>query len=230
MSGIKTQVGDWYPLLEPLFKSKGFENIRNQIKTYKSSGVKVLPDTRMTFRAFKECQYKDVQIVILGQDPYHDGRANGLAFANSSSLGLVSPSLRNIWKSLETDFDVLEVDFDHSLESWARQGVLLLNTALTVEKGKAGSHLDLWRPFTERFITALTESKNGIVFMLWGKKAQYFEQFIVGNQHVLKAAHPAAEVYSGGKAGFFTCKHFTQANELIDKPVRWSDRCVTVPF
>ena len=115
---LENAVGDWYPLLNPLFKSKGFENIRTEIKTYKANGAKVLPDTRMTFRAFKECQYEKVQVVILGQDPYHDGRANGLAFANNSSLGYVSPSLRNIWKSLEKDFDVLEVDFDHSLETW----------------------------------------------------------------------------------------------------------------
>lgn len=227
---LENAVGDWYPLLQPLLESKGFENIRTEIKTRKANGVKVMPDTRLTFRAFKECSYEKLQVVILGQDPYHDGRANGLAFANSDGLGRVSPSLRNIHKCLETDFDVLEVAFDYTLESWASQGVLLLNTALTVVKGNPGAHVELWRPFTERFIKSLTESRDGIVFMLWGKKAQYFEKFIVGNQHVLKAAHPAAEVYSGGKAGFFTCKHFSKANELIDHPIRWSDRCVTVPF
>tara|TARA_R110000868_G_scaffold404102_2_gene681973 strand:- start:1547 stop:2266 length:720 start_codon:yes stop_codon:yes gene_type:complete len=222
---IENQVGDWYPLLDPIVSSDYFRTVGGKLKQCKQAFKKVYPETTKTFRAFKMCQMKDVKVVILGQDPYHDGSATGLCFGNTNEGSRISPSLRNIVKAVETDLGTLCVDFDYSLESWANQGVLLLNTALTVEKGKAGSHVDLWKPFTQDFIHLLTSTKDNIIFVLWGKKAQEYEQFIKGDNKILKAAHPAAESYSGGKAGFFTCGHFSTINKMIDTPINWAEFC-----
>ena len=229
MKTLETQVGDWYPLLKPLLDTEDFKKIRQTIVQCRSHGFKVLPDTSKTFRAFNMCQYKDVKVVILGQDPYHDGSATGLAFANDpDSYNSTSPSLRNIITAVEKDFGTLSMDFDISLESWAEQGVLLLNTALTVLKGNAGSHTGVWRPFTQQFLEALSSSKENLIFVLWGKKAQDYEKFIKGDHTILKAAHPAAESYSGGRAGFFDCGHFSKINSLLSTPIRWCPSCDTL--
>lgn len=222
---IESQVGDWYPLLDPIVNSDYFRTVITQIKKCKAEGKKVYPDTKFTFRAFKMCQLKDVKVVILGQDPYHDGSATGLAFGNSHESFRMSPSLRNIVQAVETDLGSLCVNFDPTLESWAKQGVLLLNTALTVEKGQAGSHVHLWNQFTKDVIHLLTSSKDNIIFVLWGKKAQDYAKYIKGDNHILMAAHPAAESYSGGKAGFYTCKHFSHINNILDAPIDWADSC-----
>ena len=189
---IQNQVGDWYPLLEPILSTKAFKSIATHIKMRKARGYKILPKTTDTFRAFKLCQLKDTKIVILGQDPYHDGSATGLAFANRNDSLRVSPSLKNIITAVEKDQRVVLADFDVTLEQWAEQGVLLLNTALTVEKGTAGVHTEIWRPFTQLFLEAMSSQKDGYVFMLWGKKAQDYERYIIGDHTILKAAHPAA--------------------------------------
>ena len=219
---IKNQVGDWYELLEPILSTPTFKKIATHIKTRKANGYKILPETSNTFRAFKLCQKKDTKVIILGQDPYHDGSATGLAFANKSDSLRVSPSLKNIITAVEQDLDSLLIDFDITLESWAEQGVLLLNTALTVEKARPGIHTELWRPFTQLVLEAISSQKDGYVFMLWGKKAQDYEKFIIGNHTILKAAHPAAESYSGGRAGFFSCGHFTSANQVLPNSICWS--------
>ena len=167
--------------------------------------------------------------MILGQDPYHDGSATGLAFANRADRRKVSPSLKNIITAVEIDYGNKHevnvkglLDVDVSLESWAKQGVLLLNTALTVEQGKAGSHTELWKDFTRMFIEMLSRNKSNLVFVLWGKKAQAYEPYIRGNQTILKAAHPASESYTGGNSGFYTCGHFNIINETLDKPIEWN--------
>ena len=121
MSGIKNQVGDWYPLLEPIVTSDYFKKVITQIKKQKAMGLKIYPDTKVTFRAFKMCQLADVKVVILGQDPYHDGSATGLAFANSDQSPRMSPSLQWITKAIEHDYDTLCVNFDVTLEEWANQ-------------------------------------------------------------------------------------------------------------
>ena len=223
--GIEKQVGDWYPLLEPIVTSDYFKKVTTQIKKQKAMGLRIYPDTKVTFRAFNMCQFADVKVVILGQDPYHDGSATGLAFANSDQSPRISPSLRNIVTAVETDLGALCVNFDPTLESWANQGVLLFNTALTVEKGKAGSHVHLWNEFTKEVITRLSLIKNNIIFVLWGKKAQDYAKYIEGDNKILMAPHPAAESYSGGKAGFFTCRHFSHINNILDAPIDWADSC-----
>jgi uracil-DNA glycosylase len=226
MSGIKNQVGDWYPLLEPIVTSDYFKKVITQVQKCKAEGKKVYPDTKSTFRAFNLCQLQDLKVVILGQDPYHDGRATGLAFANDNEITMrPSPSLQWIVKSIEHDYDTICVDFDWSLESWAQQGVLLLNTALTVEKGKAGSHTALWNDFTKKFIHELSTKKDNIIFVLWGKNAQAYEQYIKGHNKIFKAPHPAADAYTGGKAGFYTSGSFRSVNEFLDVPIKWNSYC-----
>jgi len=226
---IQNQVGDWYPLMTPILHSQIFKRIAAHIRMRRAEGHIILPDTRDTFKAFRLCPLKSVRVVILGQDPYHDGSATGLAFANHADKRTVSPSLKNIITAVETDYGTKQgvnvkglLDVDITLESWARQGVLLLNTALSVEKGKAGSHTDLWKPFTKMIIEALSLYRNNLVFVLWGKKAQEYETYIRGNNTILKAAHPAAESYSGGRAGFFTCGHFNRINQIVSPAIEWN--------
>lgn len=218
---IQNQVGDWYSLLEPILHTKEFETLTKTLKTLKEARTVIYPDTKNTFRAFKLCQLKDTKVVILGQDPYHDGSATGLAFANSATSPRISPSLKNIFKAIETDYDTFCINFDETLETWAEDGVLMLNTALTVEKGKAGSHLDMWKPFTEELITRLSSTKDDLIFVLWGKKAQEYEKLIKGDNIILKAPHPAAESYTGGRAGFYTCGHFSAINRILKHPINW---------
>ena len=211
-------LGDWYKILGIIFQSENFTKLTDQHRN-NTTEYTVYPEKGRTFKAFKMCPLKSLKVVILGQDPYHDGSATGLAFANNG--GRVSPSLRNIIQTVKNDFG--DVYVNPNLESWAKQGVLLLNTALTVEKGKAGSHIDLWMPFTRDLITSLSIYKPGLVWVLWGKKAQDYEKHIMyPNGHtILRAPHPAAEAYSGGKAGFFTCGHFKKINEKLEKPIEW---------
>lgn len=156
----------------------------------------ICPDKKLIFRAFKETPYNDLKVVIIGQDPYHDGEsACGLAFGNHvESERPKSPSLRRILgqsPSISTKSD---------LSMWARQGVLLLNSALTVKKKTPGSHLVWWKPFTEGVIKVLNENNAGLIFLLWGSKAQVYKDLIDENlHHIIIAEHPAAGVYAGRK-------------------------------
>ena len=226
---MQSQLGDWYPMLLPILQTKTFQKIAAHIRDRRAAGVTILPETSKTFKAFRLCPLKDVKVVILGQDPYHDGSATGLAFANRADKRTVSPSLKNIITAVEIDYGKSQgvnvrglLDVDVTLESWARQGVLLLNTALTVEKGKAGSHTELWKDFTRMFVEMLSRNKSNLIFVLWGKKAQGYESYIRNNHTILKAAHPAAESYSGGRAGFFTCGHFNRINQIISPVIEWN--------
>ena len=220
---IKEQVGEWHTILDPIFRSGFFRKLTDQHRHHMTNSI-VYPKRGKTFRAFQMCPFESLKVVILGQDPYHDGSATGLAFANDGG-GRISPSLRNIIQTVKNDFGA--VDVNPNLESWAKQGVLLLNTALTVEKGKAGSHVNMWMPFTRDFITRLSVLKPNLIWVFWGKKAQEYEKHIIyPNGHsFFRAPHPAAESYSGGKAGFFTCQHFKKINEQLIKyeaePIEW---------
>ena len=220
---IKEQVGEWHTILDPIFRSGFFRKLTDQHRRHITNSI-VYPKRGKTFRAFQMCPLESLKVVILGQDPYHDGSATGLAFANDGG-GRISPSLRNIIQTVKNDYGA--VDVNPNLESWAKQGVLLLNTALTVEKGKAGSHIDMWMPFTRDFMNRLSVLKPNLIWVFWGKKAQEYEKHIIyPNGHsFFRAPHPAAESYSGGKAGFFTCQHFKKINEQLIKyevePIEW---------
>jgi len=225
MNPLKKMFGPWYDVLEPVLTSEDFKAVRTFLKFEMASGYKIYPKQSQTFRAFSLCPPEELRVVILGQDPYHDGSANGLCFANNDDAIKISPSLRSIITAVETDYDTLCLDFDHSLESWAEQGVLLLNTALTVRKGIAGSHLNVWRPFTENVLKIISFEYPKTIFVLWGKKAQAFKPLLHTQDRIVEAPHPAAELYAGGKAGFYSSQTFRRINVLLDEPIIWDTSC-----
>lgn len=179
-----------------------------------ATGVPLCPDPPLVFRAFRETSVDDLKIVVLGQDPYHDGTsASGLAFGNNlKSEKPMSPSLRRILAAVPggatTPMD---------LSGWAQQGVLLLNSALTVHKGRPGSYMYLWRPFTEEVLRAISLKKPGTIFFLWGSVAKQFRKYISpeGN-YVLEAEHPMAGGYQG-RAEWDSNGCFTHANNILQQ-------------
>jgi uracil-DNA glycosylase len=203
---------------ESFFSSTGFAYIGNYIGKLRQTTT-VYPDRNDVFRAFKLTPFNEVKVVILGQDCYHDGSADGLCFSNSKS-NTISPSLKNILKEIDDEFPENKDIITHGrldlqdLSRWSKQGVLLLNTALTVEKGKAGSHLELWMPFTMAIFHTLN-SKNDVIWVLLGKEAQKFSRLITNKTHtILIASHPASEIYGNG--GFFNSDIFRKCNEELE--------------
>ena len=202
---------------EDYFSSKDFIYLANKVAELREKTT-VFPSRRDIFKAFRYTPYTDVKVVILGQDPYHDGSADGLSFSNSIT-NKISPSLRNILKEVENEFPENKDNISNGrldpqdLSRWAKQGVLMLNTALTVEKSNAGSHLELWMPFTIKVFQALN-NKNDIVWILLGKEAQKFSRLITNKTHtILTASHPASEIYGNG--GFFNSGIFRKCNEEL---------------
>jgi len=154
--------------------------------------------------------------VILGQDPYHDGSYDGFAFSNVEKLRL-SPSLQNIFKELESDvYKDFFLPFDPNLERWAKQGVLLINTAHTVRQGEPGSHLDMWNLFTGRVIRTLSRKTNPVVWILWGKKAQRHLEGVKLPPTHLKIVSPHPSPFSA-HTGFFGSKPFSKTNEYLQR-------------
>ncbi len=230
---IKEQLGDWWPVLKPIFDSQRFMALREELKTEYANN-RCYPSPGNVFRAFELTQFHDLKVVILGQDPYHNGIATGLAFATSN--GKMSPSLRNIVKELYDSYGLdVQKEFNTNLEHWARQGVLLINTSLTVREKKANSHKKIWEGFTEQVIRRIIANHKNIVFVAWGKDAadlmtkayvkheepimSLFPEECETSHYLLTAPHPAAEAYSGGKAGFFGCNHFLKINQYLDSPI-----------
>lgn len=213
MVNIKEATGEWYPLIKHLFRNPYFKEIGDTIVSNASQGYQVYPAAEDIFKALRLCPPSKVRVIILGQDPYHNGAATGLAFANAGE-GSLSPSLRVIRKELVESYGE-DFELNPDLEYWAKQGVLLLNTALTVVEGKPGSHLEIWKPFIEEFLEVVTSNITGVIYMLWGAKAQAWETFDMKTfNYVLTAPHPAAELY-GGKTSFVGCGHFKEADGLL---------------
>ena len=203
---------DWDEILHPLFESENYKKIREFLKTEYASHT-VYPDMFDIFNAFKYTPYKDVKIVILGQDPYHNpGQAHGLAFSVNDNVPLPK-SLINIYKELKDDLGIPPAKTGN-LTPWAKQGVLLLNTSLTVRAHEANSHSGKgWEIFTDSVISLLNERKEPLVFMLWGGNAKSKRSLIDGKKHlVLTAAHPSPLSASNG---FFGCRHFSTANAFL---------------
>jgi len=205
---------EWYALLEPMIKSDYFTKL-GQAVLPKNFETRVLyPEKDNIFRALRLCPPSKIKVVILGQDPYHDGNANGLAFSNKDLL-YISPSLKNIFKEIETDiYDGFKLDQDPDLTRWAKQGVLLLNTALTVEKGKPGCHAKYWQKFTQYLLTRLSQEHVAVVYMLWGGHAKsYIPSIEQDTNFILTATHPSP--LGANKGGWFGCRHFSKANEIL---------------
>jgi uracil-DNA glycosylase len=177
------------------------------------------PPSHLIFRVFNETPFEEVKVVILGQDPYHDGSATGLAFDNARGRS-VSPSLRNILKEIEDDIGVTASKDNPTsyLEHLPSQGVLLLNTALSVPKGTPEGHLEYWQEFTSEIIKSLQKIPN-VIWILWGKKAQAFESRITNTSHkVIKGAHPSP---FSARAGFLGGKFFSKCNSLLKREIKW---------
>tara|TARA_B100000212_G_scaffold96989_1_gene71184 strand:- start:366 stop:1031 length:666 start_codon:yes stop_codon:yes gene_type:complete len=204
----------WYELLKDEFEKDYFLKLRKFIKNeYKTKHI--FPHPKNIFKAFELTPVNDVKVVILGQDPYHGpNQAHGLAFSVQEDIK-IPPSLSNIYKELYDDLNI-PIKRSGNLESWAKQGVLLLNSVLTVESGKANSHKNIgWEKFTESVISLISKKKGILVFLLWGSYAHKKEDFIESNNHlILKSVHPSPlSAYNG----FFGCKHFSKANNFLKK-------------
>lgn len=202
----------WKEQLKDEFEKPYFAKLRVFVHDEYTQAT-VYPHPKNIFRALNACPFKEVKVVILGQDPYHGrGQANGLCFAVGEGIAL-PPSLQNIFKEIEDDLGK-NVEKSGDLERWAEQGVLLLNATLTVRAGDAGSHQGRgWEEFTDAIVKKLAEEREGIVFMLWGKYAKEKGKDIDWEKHlVLEAAHPSP---FSAHSGFFGSKHFSQANEYL---------------
>lgn len=212
----------WKKVLQKEFEEPYFKNLAVTVREkYKTKTV--YPPPKLIFHAFDLCPFNKVRVVILGQDPYHGkGQAHGLCF--SVPDGITSPpSLQNIYKEIHDDLG-LPIPKTGNLEHWARQGVLLLNATLTVHAGQAASHQGLgWEEFTDSVIQKLSDDKEHLVFLLWGRYAQEKGNAINTDKHlVFTAAHPSP---FSAHNGFFGCKHFSQTNEYLKahgkKPITW---------
>lgn len=191
-----------------------FQQILQKVQHERASGKIIYPPQNEVFSAFALTEFSEVKVVILGQDPYHGvGQAHGLAFSVKPPVA-PPPSLVNMYKELSQDIAGFQVPRHGYLVDWAKQGVLLLNTVLTVEQGRAHSHANLgWEIFTDKVIAQLNHHRENLVFLLWGSHAQKKGQFIDRNRHcVLTAAHPSP---LSAHRGFFGCHHFSKANEYL---------------
>lgn len=215
---------EWLKVLASEFNKPYMIALKSFLLSEKQKGSQVYPKGSAIFNAFNHTPFDKVKVVILGQDPYHGiGQAHGLSF--SVQKGVVTPpSLKNIYKELVLEFPDYKTPAHGNLTAWADQGVLLLNATLTVRAHEAGSHQNQgWEKFTDQVITSLSEKREGLVFLLWGKYAQQKEGLIDPNKHhVLKAAHPSPfSAYNG----FFGCNHFLKTNQILLSsglaPINW---------
>ena len=214
--------GSWKGLLYDDFQADSFQSLRTFLREEKGK-FDVYPPGNMIFNAFNLCPVPKVKVVIIGQDPYHGpGQAHGLCFSVQEGIK-PPPSLVNIFKEMKSDLG-MEIPNSGDLTKWAEQGVLLLNATLTVRKSQAGSHQKKgWEEFTDAAISKLGRSREGLVFLLWGRFAQNKADLLdTSKHHILKAAHPSP--FSAYK-GFFGCKHFSKTNELLtsmnQNPIDW---------
>ena len=214
----------WHEAIGAEKEKAYFQKILEKVRHERQAGITVYPPERDVFNAFRTTEFGNVKVVILGQDPYHGaGQAHGLAFSVQPEIA-VPPSLVNIYKELATDIEGFQIPQHGYLQHWAEQGVLLLNTVLTVRAGVAHSHATFgWEVFTDEVIRQLDKEREHLVFMLWGSHAQKKGAFIDRNRHlVLTAPHPSP---LSAYRGFFGCKHFSQANAYLQanglKPIDW---------
>ena len=199
---IDAETSGWNLILNPFIDSPSFDNVFNFLESAVSNGQRFTPPFKDVFNAFKECSYDNINVVIVGQDPYPQlGSADGLAFS-CSNKGRAEKSLQYILKKTIGDFTdtgkVIYTPEECDLRRWANQGVLLINTAFTVEINKIGSHYNLWKPFTTYLFSNLNKNKKNTIFILMGKKAEEWET-LLPDCKILKCSHPASAAYKGGE-------------------------------
>ena len=214
----------WQEVLGPVKHADFFQQLMARIDAERAAGKAIYPPASEVFNALTLTPLDDVKVVILGQDPYHGpGQAHGLCFSVQPGVK-TPPSLVNIYKELAQDIEGFHIPEHGNLTAWAEQGVLLLNTVLTVEQGKAHSHAKWgWETFTDAVIKSVNDTQHGVVFLLWGSHAQKKGQNIDTQKHyVLSAPHPSP---LSAHRGFLGCRHFSQTNTLLSQqgktPVNW---------
>lgn len=213
---------DWDIVLKNEFQKQSFKKMITIIAKEREI-YNVFPDEKRVFTAFKLSSFAKTKVVIIGQDPYHSKQqANGLAFSVAKGKK-IPPSLLNIFKELKSDLKINTTN-NGDLKNWADQGILLLNTILTVREKLPGSHRNIgWEDFTDSVISKLSSKKSGLIFLLWGSYAQNKISLInTKRHHILKTTHPSP--FSAYK-GFMGCKHFSKTNDLLikanKKPINW---------
>ncbi len=221
---MKTNINkSWNKILEKELKKDYFISL---LKTTKNNynNNRCFPEISNIFSAFNHCTLEKLKVVIIGQDPYHGiNQANGLSFSVNSNEKL-PPSLKNIFLEINNDLKT-NIRTNGDLADWASQGVLLLNSILSVESGKPGSHSKIgWETFTDNVIKIISKSKNNVVFMLWGGYAKKKEKLIFENNHlILKTGHPSP--LSANRGYWFGNKHFSKCNSFLEKkdiePIEW---------
>lgn len=212
----------WKDALAGEFEKPYFASLVRFLHSEKAAGKVIYPPGSLIFNAFNLTPLPAVKVVILGQDPYHGpGQAMGLSFSVPDNIP-APPSLKNIFHEIETDLGV-QMSGRPNLEPWARQGVLLLNSVLTVEAGLPTSHSRTgWTEFTDAVIRCISERRDGVVFLLWGRYAQEKSALIdTTRHHVLTAAHPSPLA----RGAFFGCRHFSKTNQILAseglEPIQW---------
>ncbi len=219
---------DWWAFLQKEWQEPYFEKLSAFVHTEYETKT-IFPPKNKVFSAFEACAYKDIKVVILGQDPYHEvNQAHGMCF--SVNLGVkIPPSLMNIYKELQNDLGCY-IPNNGYLMPWARQGVFLLNTVMTVQEGRANSHAGKgWEIFTDHVIQEINKKDTPVVFLLWGRNARNKAAMIDQTKHlVLECAHPSPlSAYNG----FFGCRHFSKANAFLkqhgQQPIDWQIKNIT---
>ena len=218
---VRIEAG-WKAALSEEFDKPYFQELARFLHAEKAAGKVIFPPGPQIFRAFELTPPDRVKVVILGQDPYHgDGQAMGLSFSVPDTVP-APPSLRNIFKEIESDLGI-RMSGRPDLQAWARQGVLLLNSILTVERGRPASHSGAgWSAFTDAVIRWISDHLDGVVFLLWGSYARSKAELIDRSRHhVLEAAHPSPLA----RGAFFGCRHFSKTNEILlsegKTPIDW---------
>jgi len=214
----------WKKNLAEEFQKSYFATIKQALLQQKQQGIVIYPPGPQIFNAFNLTPFHQVKVVILGQDPYHGrGQAHGLCFSVPDGIA-PPPSLRNIYKEIKNNFPDYKIPTGGNLTHWAEQGIFLLNAMLTVQAGKPASHHKLgWQNFTDAVIQKLSDQKEGLIFLLWGRFAQNKATLINKDKHhILTSPHPSP---FSAQYGFFGNRHFIQTNELLKKqgqlPINW---------
>ena len=214
---------NWYELLKEDFEKPFYKELEQWLKTEYNTKT-IYPKPENVFNALNLVKFNDVKVVIIGQDPYHNPKqAHGLSFSVEEDIN-IPPSLQNIFKELKSDLGCY-IPNNGNLTKWAKQGVLLLNAVLTVQENMANSHKGKgWEKITSKIISLLNEREDPVIFMLWGGSAKALGKNIDQNKHfVLTAVHPSP--LSANQGGWFGCKHFSKANEILNslnkEPIDW---------
>jgi uracil-DNA glycosylase len=216
----------WNDVLKAEFNKPYFANIVSYLKDEKKRGEIIYPPGQLIFNAFNKTPFNNVRVVMIGQDPYHGiNQAHGLCFSVQHSIK-IPPSLVNIYKEIKTDYPMFKTPTHGNLESWAEQGVFLLNAILTVRANTPASHAKIgWEEFTNAVISILSDQKQHLVFFLWGAYAKSKSSLIDGNKHlILQSGHPS---FADSHKQFFGNRHFISCNNYLTEhqivPINWQN-------